>query len=73
MKFNANDFTPAEAMKFIRQWTELTQEEFAQSISRKTGVVRSYEQGTRNYTFQTLLEIARIHNIKITIEKNSKL
>ena len=52
MRVVANDFTAPEIMKFIRQWTEMTQVEFADTIDRRVGVVRSYEQGTRHYTFE---------------------
>lgn len=43
--------------------------EFADPIDRRVGVVRSYEQGTRHYTFETLLEIAEKHDLRIVIEK----
>lgn len=33
--------------------------QFAQSIGRSEAVIQTYEQGTRNYTFETLLEIAQ--------------
>lgn len=69
MRVVANDFTAPEIMKFIRQWTEMTQVEFADTIDRRVGVVRSYEQGTRHYTFETLLEIAEKHDLRIVIEK----
>ena len=54
------------------RWTELTQKQFAQSIGRSEAVIQTYEQGTRNYTFETLLEIAQTHHIRITIEKMKK-
>lgn len=39
---------------------------------RSEAVIQTYEQGTRNYTFETLLEIAQTHHIRITIEKMKK-
>ena len=72
MKINANEYSAAEVMKFVREWTELTQKQFAQSIGRSEARIQTYEQGTRNYTFETLLEIAQTHHIRITIEKMKK-
>ena len=71
MKINANEYSAAEVMKFVREWTELTQKQFAQSIGRSEAMIQTYEQGTRNYTFETLLE-AQTHHIRITIEKMKK-
>ena len=48
MKINANEYSAAEVMKFVREWTELTQKQFAQSIGRSEAVIQTYEQGTRS-------------------------
>ena len=69
MRVVANDFTAPEIMKFIRQWTEMTQVEFADTIDRRVGVVRSYEQGTRHYTFKTLPAIVEKNDLRMVIEK----
>ena len=63
MKINANEYSAAEVMKFVREWTELTQKQFAQSIGRSEAMIQ---------TFETLLEIAQTHHIRITIEKMKK-
>lgn len=72
MKLVANDYTSPEVIKIIREWTELSQEEFAKTINRSRVGIQAYELGTRNYTFDTLIQIANTHNLKITIEKKDK-
>ena len=41
MRVVANDFTAPEIMKFIRQWTEMTQVEFADTIDRRGAFLRA--------------------------------
>lgn len=72
MKFIANDYSPKEIIRIIREWSELTQKDFGKTIHRSERGIQAYEEGTRNYTMQTLLQIANIHNLKITIEKEDK-
>ena len=40
MKINANEYSAAEVMKFVREWTELTQKQFAQSIGRSEAMIQ---------------------------------
>lgn len=68
MKFIANNYKPNEIIKIIREWTELTQEEFGKSIDRSKDTVQSYELGRNKMTIDKLMEIAKKHNIIITIE-----
>ena len=69
MRIRANDYEPREIMKIIREWSEMTQERFGESIHRSLRSVQAFEQGERNYTMVTLLEVAKIHGLTITIEK----
>ncbi len=68
MKFIANSYKPNEIIKIIREWTELTQEEFGKSIDRSKDTVQSYELGRNKMTLDKLMEIAKKFNIVITIE-----
>ena len=69
MKINGLDYNSKELFKIIREWTELTQEEFAKKINVSKGTVQNYEQGKRNYTFKTLMEICKKNNINVIFEK----
>lgn len=68
MKIVANDYKSNEIFKFIRQGLDLTQEELAQKSKISKSSIEKYEYGTVNYTFETLIKLAKIYNLKITIE-----
>lgn len=72
MKFIANDYTQQEIIRIIREWTELSQKDFGETIHRSESSIQSFELGRRNYTVQTLIQIANTHGIKIIIEKKEK-
>ncbi|MCI8568339.1 MAG: helix-turn-helix transcriptional regulator [Bacilli bacterium] len=69
MKIIANNYKPKEIIKIIREWTELTQEKFGKSIGRSKNTVQSYELGRNKMTLDKFMEIAKEHNLVITIEK----
>ncbi len=70
MKIVANDYQPKEVFKILREWTELTQEEFAKELGYKTyHSIKQIERGVNSYSFEKLLKIANKHNFIITIEK----
>jgi len=73
MKIKANDYTANEIIKIIREWTELSQKEFARSIGRSRDSINSIENGRNRIFLNTLLEIAKEHDITITIEKKTKV
>ena len=72
MKIIANDYKPNEAFKFLRQSLNLTQEELAHLIGVSKSSIEKYEYGTANYTFETLLNVAKKCGLKIIIEKEKK-
>lgn len=72
MEFQANDYKPEEICRIMREWTDLDRKDFGKSIHRTERSVRSLETGERNLTVQTLIEIAKVHNIKIIIKKEGK-
>ncbi len=72
MKIQASDYNSKEILKIIREWTELTQDEFASKSKVSKGTIQNYEQGKRNYTFKWLMEVCKENNIKIIFEKNKK-
>ncbi len=68
MKIIANDYNANEVFKFIRQGLNLTQKEFAKNSKISKSSIEKYEYGTVNYTFETLIKISKIFNLKIIIE-----
>lgn len=69
MKIIANNYEPKDIIKIIREWSELTQKDFGKSINRSQRGIQDYEAGRRCYNINTLLDIAKKHNLTITIEK----
>ncbi len=69
MKLVANNYEPNDIFRIIREWTNLTQKDFAKSINRSTRSVQDYEAGITKYSMNMLLDIAKKYNLRITIEK----
>lgn len=67
-----NRYTKGDIMRIIREWTGLTQKQFAQDIGKSEGSVQKYEADEVNYGIETLLEIVKKHDLVITIEKKKK-
>ena len=68
MKLIANDYESKDIIKIIREWTDLKQLDFGETIGRSRRTIQDYEAGITNYSVKMLLEIAKKHDIKITIE-----
>lgn len=69
MKIIANNYTPGETIKIIRQWTELNQTDFGKTIDRGRDAIAKIESDQNKISFNKLIEIAKKHNLIITIEK----
>lgn len=69
MRINANNYEAKDSLRMIREWTGLTQKEFAKIIGVSETTIQNYEQGLRNFTFLKLLEICKKTNVQITITK----
>ena len=69
MKVKLKDYNSGDFIRIIREWTGLKQEDFAKTINRSTRSVQDYEAGITKYSMNMLLDIAKKHNLKITIEK----
>ncbi len=72
MKIKANDYTPDEILRFVRQATDLNQKEFAQTINKTKHWCQSNELVRSNYYFKDLLELAKKNDFEIYIIKNNK-
>lgn len=71
MKLKATNYKANEIIKFIRENTGLTQEEFGKRIKRSRNAIQFYEYGQRNYDVELLLEIAKIYDLEIIIQTSS--
>ncbi len=69
MKVMFDEYEPKEVIRFIREWTGLTQKQFGDSIGKSERTIQDYESGRRRYYADTLKMVCKVHGIKITIEK----
>ena len=68
MKIIANDFKANETFKFIRQGLNLTQEELSKKVNISKSSIEKYEYGTMEYSFETLVKLAKNKNLEIIIQ-----
>ena len=69
MEINLSNYDNKDIIKILREWTELTQKEFAESIGLKERTIRRYEAVDTIYNINTLRKISKFHKIKIIFEK----
>lgn len=69
MKVNLKDYGSGNFIRIIREWTGLTQKEFAQRISKSERTIQEYEAGTINYSIKILRIIEKEFNIEFIAEK----
>lgn len=72
MKIKVSDYTANEIIKIMREYVDRTQFEFADDCNFNRISIQNYEQGTVNYTFETLVKIAKFYYFEITIESTAK-
>lgn len=69
MKINISDYSKGEIIKIIREWTELTQKDFAKKIGKSKRTIEEYESNRVSYSIDTLKKIGETFTLDITIEK----
>ncbi len=69
MRLIIEEYQPKDIIKFIRQNTGLTQEEFGKKIGKSKDSIQSYELGRTKMSFNTFIDVTKIFNLKITIEE----
>lgn len=69
MKVRLNDYDRGTFIKIIREWTGLTQKEFAKVLGKSERQIQNYEAGTRCYDIKILDKISKEFGISIIAEK----
>ena len=69
VKLNLKDYTKGEAIRIMREWTNLTQKDFAKRIGKSKRTIEQYEAGTINYNIEVLKTISKEFGIDIIFEK----
>lgn len=72
MKIKATNYSPSEVVKILRENQEMTQKEFAKSINKPYSTYIKYEKNETRYTFETLQNICKKHNLEIIIQDKKK-
>lgn len=68
MKFSIKDYEAKDIIRFIREYTGLTQRNFAKKIGKSYDWVQSVELGRLNYKFEDLIMICNLFDLNIMIE-----
>ena len=69
MRIKLSDYSKPDFIKIIREWTELTQEEFGKEIGKSGQTISDYESGKTKYNIDTLKNISEKFKIEIIAEK----
>ncbi len=69
MKANITKMQTQDIVIMMREWSELTQVQFANHVGKSYSTISKVETGERNLYLHTFLEWCRLNNIDITIEK----
>ena len=72
MKVKLKDYGSGDFIRIIREWTGLTQKEFAKRISKSERTIQEYEAGTTNYSIKILRIIEKEFDIQIIAEKKKQ-
>lgn len=69
MQMKANDYEFQDIVKMIREWSELTQKDFAKKVNMEYGTITKYESGQRKGSFTAFINICKKNNIEIILKK----
>lgn len=72
MKFYLKDYNRGEAIRIIREWTNLTQREFGEKIGKSKRTIEQYEAGDVNYGIDVLYTIGKEFKIDVIFEKSKR-
>ena len=69
MKIIASEYQAKDIVRIVREWSEMNQTEFGKKLNRSRDSINNIENGRNRMYLNDFLEMCRINNIKITIEK----
>lgn len=69
MRIIANDYQAKDIVRMIREWTELNQKKFGETLSRSRDSINNIENGRNRMYLNDFIEMCNKHNVKITIER----
>lgn len=69
MKINLSEYSQGDIIKIIREWTDLTQKEFAKKMDKSTRTIEQYEAGSVNYNIEFLMKLMNNFDLENIIKK----
>ena len=72
MRMVINDYEVNDIMRIMREWSNLRQQDVAESLNRSRDGIIKIEKGYRNTYLKTFLEMANKNGIKVIMEKDEK-
>lgn len=69
MRILANDYQAKDIVRMIREWAELNQKDFGKTLSRSRDSINNIENGRNRMYLNDFMDMCKIHNVKIIIEK----
>ena len=72
MEIKCNNYKTKDIIKFMRDYSEKTQTEFAKDVNKKRGWFAKLEGGITNITLDTFLKLAEINEIDVIIKEKEK-
>jgi len=69
MKLNLNDYSEADIIRIIREWSGLTQKDFGKLINKSERAIQDYEKGLYYPNIAVLKKLCEKLNITVIFEK----
>ncbi len=69
MEIKCNNYKTKDIIKFMRDYSEKTQTEFAKTVNKKRGWCAKLEGGVTNISLETFLKLADKNNIDVIIKE----
>lgn len=74
MKLNVKEYTNNDIVRFLREYSSMTQKDLAQKLNKNVRTVQRYESGEIKIDFDVIRNICELCDLTLTIEskKNKK-
>lgn len=69
MQLKANDYETKDIPRIIREWTGLSQKEFAKTLKKSKRTIEAWEYGQTTMNLKTFLKMCKEHNIEVIVRK----
>lgn len=69
MKIKANEYQAKDIVRIIREWSELNQKDFGQTLKRSRDSINNIENGRNRMFLNDFIDMCNKHNVKIILER----